>query len=130
MSAPLAAQVWLSDPVTVSLVALAGTLLTALGAIVVAWVNQRSNRRIEQVSQRVEHQLTQNGGKNTPQTVPDRFHSLLAVIQQQSDEQAAFRAEIREQVAEMKADARETRHDVREIKTRVGDLEHRRRWPL
>ncbi len=123
-------QLWLSDALNVALVALVGTVLTAIGSIVVAWINRQSNRRIEQASKRVEHQLTQNGGQNSPPTVPDRFHELLQLLQQQAEEQAAFRDEVREQVAELKADGRETRHDVREIKTRVGDLEHRRRWPL
>lgn len=113
MSAPLTAQVWLSDPVTVSLVALAGTLLTALGAIVVAWINRQSNKRIE-------HQLTVNGGNNNPKTVPDRFQEVLEVIDQ-----------LREQVADLKADLREVKADGRETRDRVGDLENRRRpWPL
>lgn len=34
---------------------------------------------------RVEHSLTQNGGKNNPATVPDKFHEVFKRLDQQDE---------------------------------------------
>jgi hypothetical protein len=69
-------------------------------------------RTLEQIN----HQVTRNGGKNNPPTLPDKLSTLAAMVDS-----------LQGAVDDVKATADETRSDVRSIRS-WSEVENRRLW--